>query len=63
MMITHIQTSYYKDWNNNLKPLALFWLIWNYNAISLTFIYFLIYICSVCSKHYSEYDYEDDIDT
>ena len=67
MMISHIQTSYYKDWNenkcDNLKPLTLFWLIWNYIAISLTFIYFLIYIGSTCCEHYGEYDYEDDIDT
>ena len=66
-MLTHIQKSYYKDWKenicNNLQTLSLFWLIWNYIAISLTFIYFIGFLGSSCCDSYGEYDYEEDIDT
>ena len=46
-MIYFIQKYYNEDWNNNkcenLKSLSLFWLIWNYIIIGLTFIFALFY--------------------
>ena len=52
-MLVFIQRDYYGDWENticpNLKPLTLFWLIWNYIIICISFILGCIYfIFSLC---------------
>ena len=66
IMIINIQIDYASEtgWDNNICPklesLTLFWLIWNYINISITFIYFLVYAgigwCE-CS-YYDDYDFE-----
>ena len=66
IMIVNIQADYGSeiDWEKNLCPnlesLTLFWLIWNYINICITFIYFIIYICiSWCDcTYYDGYDFE-----
>ena len=55
-MITFVQKDYYGNWEDNicssLKSLTLFWLIWNYINICitfiLTFIYFIFPIIDKC---------------
>ena len=44
----------------NLESLTLFWLIWNYINVCLTFIYFIGYIgISWCEcDYYDDYDFE-----
>ena len=46
-MLTFIQRDYYGNWDDNtcsyLKPLTLFWLIWNYVIICISFILGCIY--------------------
>ena len=41
-MLVYIQKDYYGNWENNtcssLKPLTIFWLVWNYILICITFI-------------------------
>ena len=52
-MLVYIQRDYYGDWDNticpSLKPLTLFWLIWNYIIICISFIlgciYFIFPLC------------------
>ena len=64
IMIINIHTGYISEtvWDKNLCPnlesLTLFWLIWNYINISLTFIYFIIYICIIWCKcsYYEDLD-------
>ena len=54
-MLVYIQRDYYGSWENNvcssLKPLTLFWLIWNYIIICITFIltciYFIFPLCDI----------------
>ena len=65
-MISSVHRDYNSEigWDKNICPnlesLTLFWLIWNYINISITFIYFIIYIgigwCE-CS-YYDDYDFE-----
>ena len=47
IMLVFIQRDFSRSWEDNtcsyLKPLTLFWLIWNYIIISLTFILGCIY--------------------
>ena len=52
-MLVFIQRDYSGKWDDNvcnsLKPLTLFWLIWNYCIISISFILGCIYfICPLC---------------
>ena len=66
IMIINVHIDYDSEigWDKNtcpnLQSLTLFWLIWNYINISITFIYFIIYIgigwCE-CS-YYDDYDFE-----
>ena len=46
-MLVFIQGDYYGNWEDNscstLKPLTLFWLIWNYIIISISSILGLVY--------------------
>ena len=52
IMLITIQNDYYGSWDNNtcvaLKPLTLFWLIWNYIIISISVFCFIIYITFPC---------------
>ena len=66
VMIINVHIDYNSEigWDKNICPnlesLTLFWLIWNYINISITFIYFITYIgigwCE-CS-YYDDYDFE-----
>ena len=52
-MLVFIQRDYSGNWDDNvcdsLKPLTLFWLIWNYCITSVSFIVGCIYfICPLC---------------
>ena len=55
-MLVYIQKDYYGDWDNNtcsnLKSWTLFWLVWNYIIICITFIlsciFFTIPILDEC---------------
>ena len=62
IMLVYVQTAYYKSWDENLcdhlKGFTLFWLIWNYIILSLSFIYFISYIIGGCCEAYDEYDYD-----
>ena len=64
IMLVHVQNAYYKSWEENLckdlESFTLFWLIWNYIMLSLSFIYFLTYIVGACDDSYDEYDYDRD---
>ena len=61
IMLINIQGSYNNDWNDNtcdsLKGLTLFWLIWNYCLIPITFIYGISFIGSDCCDYYNDFDY------
>ena len=66
IMIINVHIDYDSEigWDKNicpnLKSLTLFWLIWNYINISITFIYFIIYIgIGWCDcTYYDDYDFE-----
>ena len=66
IMIVNIHADYISEdgWDknlcSNLESLTLFWLIWNYINIGLTFIYFIIYIAIAWCKctYYDGYDFE-----
>ena len=52
-MLVFVQGDYYGNWDDTtcsaLKPLTLFWLIWNYIIICISFILGCIYfICPLC---------------
>ena len=62
IMLVHVQNGYYKSWDENncghLEGFTLFWLIWNYIMLSLSFIYFMTYIIGACGDDYDKYDYD-----
>ena len=64
IMLVYVQQDYNRDWGDNtcpeLKELTLFWLIFNYIMLGVTFIYYLIFAgIAYCECDYvSEYDYE-----
>ena len=66
IMIINVHIDYNSEigWDKNICPnlqsLTLFWLIWNYINISITFIYFIIYIgIGWCEcRYYDDYDFE-----
>ena len=62
IMIINIQKSYYLSWEDttcdNIEGLTLFWLIWNYFLISITFIYSIAFVASSCCDDYNSYDYD-----
>ena len=66
IMIINVQIDYNAEvgWDEticpNLEPLILFWLIWNYINICITFIYFITYIAIGWCEciYYEDYDFE-----
>ena len=63
IMLINVQGGYSDDWSYNtcdsLKGLTLFWLIWNYFLISITFIYGIVFIGSdCCDDNYDSYDFD-----
>ena len=62
IMIVNIQKSYYLTFEDtvceSIENLTLFWLIWNYFLLSITFIYSISFIASSCCDDYYEYDYD-----
>ena len=63
IMLINVQGSYNNDWDDNicdsLKSCTLFWLIWNYFLISITFIYGIVFIGSdCCDDNYDSYDFD-----
>ena len=66
IMIINVQIDYDAEygWDKticpNLESLTLFWLVWNYINICVTFIYFVIYIAIGWFEcdYYEGYDFE-----
>ena len=65
IMLTNVQNDYKRSWDDNLcselKGLTLFWLIFNYIMLGVTFIYYLFFMgiayCE-CDYGFDEYDIE-----
>ena len=59
-MLTNVQNDYKRSWDDNLcselKGLTLFWLIFNYIMLGVTFIYYLFFM----GRAYCECDYDFD---
>ena len=65
LMLIFIQIDYVGSWNENvcqyLKPLTLFWLIWDYITICISLIYLVLYlIIFICHcEYYDDESFED----
>ena len=66
IMLIYIQTDYYEPWGevtcSHIESLTTFWLVWNYIVLSISFIYFWIFICSTFCDGYSKADYFEEYD-